>query len=99
MSGHLDDSVNMNWASYHVSRKSALLVAGIQRRRSWRTMLGMFVLLVALMGGMLACGGKASSGGGGGTSIPGTTSGTYTVTVTGTSGVITATGVVTFNVQ
>jgi hypothetical protein len=61
-------------------------------------MLGLIVLL-ALLGGMLACGGKASSGGGGGISIPGTTAGTYTVTITGTSGATTATGVVTLTVQ
>jgi hypothetical protein len=71
------------------------------RRRSWQTMLGMLVLLVALTGGVLACGGGGSGGGGGGggTSNPGTTAGTYTVTVTGTSGTTTATGTVALTVQ
>jgi subtilase family serine protease len=53
------------------------------RRRSWRAMLGMVVLLVTL-GSLAACGGGGSSGGGT-TTIPGTTAGTYTFTVT-TSG-------------
>jgi hypothetical protein len=61
-----------------------LLFLGIPaRRRSWRAMLGMLVLMAAL-GTMAACGG----GGGGGTNPPpvtdpGTSAGTYTFTVTG----------------
>ena len=73
------------------------------RRRSWRTMLGMFALFVALAGGVLACGGGGgSSGGGGGGSgggISGTTSGAYTITVTGTAGSTITTGTVTLTVQ
>ena len=53
------------------------------RRRSWRSMLSMLALL-AILGGMAACGGGGSGGGGGGTTIPGTTAGTYTFTVTAT---------------
>ena len=77
----------------------ALLLGIPARRRGWLKMLGVFVLLVALAGGALACG-----GGGGGTActpttITGTTPGTYTITVTGTSGSITSTGTVTLTVQ
>ena len=58
---------------------SVLFFFGIPaRRRSWRALLGMVALLVTL-GSLAAC------GGGGGTStttIPGTTAGTYTFTVT-----------------
>ena len=60
-----------------------LLFLGIPaRRRSWRAMLGMLVLMAAL-GTMAACG-----GGGGGSkpppvTDPGTSAGTYTFTVTG----------------
>lgn len=66
-------------------------------RRSWRTRLGPLVLLVILAGGLLACGSGYSGGGGGGNS--GTTPGSYTVTITGTSGGTTATGTVTLTVQ
>jgi hypothetical protein len=66
-------------------------------RRSWRVRLGPLVLLVILAGGLLACGSGYSGGGGGGNS--GTTPGSYTVTITGTSGGTTATGTVTLTVQ
>jgi hypothetical protein len=57
-----------------------LLFFGIPaRRRSWRTMVGMLVLMVTL-GGLAGCGG----GGGGTTTQTGTTPDTYTFTVTGT---------------
>jgi hypothetical protein len=52
------------------------------RRKSWRAMLGLLVLIAAL-GSLSACGG---GGGGGGTTTtpdPGTSAGTYTFTVTG----------------
>jgi hypothetical protein len=66
------------------------------RRRRWRTALAMLALLVTLMGGWLACGGSGSTCNG---NTPGTTPGTYTITVTGTSGSTTATGPVTLTVQ
>jgi hypothetical protein len=51
------------------------------RRRSWRALLGM-VMLLAAVGSLSACGG-GGGGGGGGSSTPGTTAGTYTFTVKG----------------
>jgi hypothetical protein len=74
-----------------------LLISPSQRRR-WRTMLGMVIFLAALTSGFLACGG-GSSGGGGGTTTPGTTAGTYTITVTATSGTLTATTPVSLTVD
>jgi subtilase family serine protease len=75
---------------------ACLLLIGIPtRRRGWRAMLGMLALLVVLAGGVIACGG--GSGGGGGN--PGTTLGTYTITVTGISGTITATNTISLTVQ
>ena len=77
---------------------ACILLFGIPMRRSrWKTMLGMIALLGAMTGGLLACGG-------GGTPCtpvvkPGTTAGTYTITVTGTSGTLTPTGTVTLTVQ
>ena len=59
-----------------------LLMIGIPaKRRNWRAMLGALVLMIAL-GSIAACGGGGGSSGGGGN--PGTTSGMYTFTVTGT---------------
>ncbi|MGA3226223.1 MAG: kelch repeat-containing protein [Acidobacteriaceae bacterium] len=77
---------------------ACLLFLGMpMRRRGWMTMLGTLALLVAFTSGLLACGGGSS--GGIGTGIPGSTPGVYTVTVTGTSGTTTATGIVTVTVQ
>jgi hypothetical protein len=58
----------------------------------------MMLLLAVLVSGVVSC------GGGGGTSCPnivstGTTAGTYTVTVTGTSGATTAQNTFTLTVQ
>jgi hypothetical protein len=80
---------------------ACLLLFGVSgRRRSWRTMLGMLALLMALAGGAVSCGGSGSVSGGGGTGgSSGTTPGTYTITVTGTSGTITQTGTVSLTVQ
>jgi subtilase family serine protease len=58
-----------------------------KRRRNWLAMLGFFCLLVSIAGIGCASGSTGSSGGGGGgTSNSGTTAGTYTITITGTSG-------------
>ena len=79
-----------------------VLLFGIPaRRRRWQTMLGMLVLLASFTSGAFACGGGGGNGGGGGGGggNTGTTPGTYTVTVTGTSGTINATGKVTLTVQ
>ena len=60
-----------------------LVFLGIpRRRRNWRSMLGL-VVLMALLGGMSACGGGGGGGGGGGTTYTGTAPGTYTIQVTG----------------
>jgi ABC-type glycerol-3-phosphate transport system substrate-binding protein len=54
------------------------------RRRAWRSMLGMLAL-IAVLGGLAACGGGSSGGGGGGgQSDPGTLAGNYTFTVVAT---------------
>ena len=53
------------------------------RRRSWRSMMGILVAMVAL-GVLSSCGGSGGGGGGGTTTIPGHSAGTYTFTVSGT---------------
>jgi hypothetical protein len=63
-----------------------------------------FVVLLALFvsAACMGCGGGgtvAGGGGGGGGTNPGTTPGTYTVTITGVSGGMTETGTVALTVQ
>jgi hypothetical protein len=55
----------------------------------------MLALLLALAGGVFACGGSS----GGVPSNPGTTAGTYTINVTGISGSTAATDQVTLTIQ
>lgn len=68
--------------------------------RTWRSILSLVLSFMALVGGVVGC-----SGGGGrvvacpGAITPGTTAGTYIITVTATSGAITKTGTVTVTVQ
>ncbi|MDI3253849.1 MAG: protease pro-enzyme activation domain-containing protein [Bacillota bacterium] len=68
------------------------------RRRSWKNLLGL-VLFAVVLSSVLGCGGSSNGGGGGGGGNPGTTAGTYTFTVTGTSGSITASTTVNVTVQ
>ncbi|MGD0096379.1 MAG: protease pro-enzyme activation domain-containing protein [Terracidiphilus sp.] len=70
------------WAGAGGGAVLALLVfLGIPaRRRSWRSMLGIIILMTAL-GGLSACGG---GGGTTTTTVPGTAAGTYSFTITGT---------------
>jgi hypothetical protein len=77
---------------------ACIMLFGIPaRRRRWRAALGMAALLIIVAGGLLACGGGSSSTCNG--ISPGTTPGSYTITVTATSGATTATGPVSLTVQ
>jgi hypothetical protein len=78
---------------------ACMLLFGIApQRRRWRTMLGMLILFVALTSGMLACGGGSQSTACNNVVTPGTTAGSYIVTVTGTSGSTTATNMISLTV-
>lgn len=92
---------DLPWYATGGAALACILLFGIPaRRHNLRTMLGMLALLVALTGGMLACGGGSTgNGGGGGPGNTGTTVGSYTITLTGTSGSTTANGTVTLTVQ
>jgi hypothetical protein len=85
------------WYTGGVAALACVLLFGIPaRRRRWRLALAMLALLAALMGGFMACGGSVIVDCPG---TAGTPTGTYTITVTGTSGATTATGPVTLTVQ
>ena len=74
------------WAEGGGAVLALLMFLGVPaRRRAWRAMLGMVVLMLAV-GSFSACGGGGggSNGGGGGGGSAGTTSGDYTFTVTAT---------------
>lgn len=74
------------WYATGGATLACILILGIPaRRRRWRSLFGIALLLVPLVGGIASCGGS-SSGNGGGTGSPGTTTGSYTITVTGTLG-------------
>ena len=70
--------------------------AGRRIKKRWVAMLGGGLLLLMLIGSLAACGG---GGGGGHQSQPGTTPGTYTVTVSATSGTLTHSSTVQLIVQ
>jgi hypothetical protein len=84
------------WYASGSAALSCILLFGIPpMRRRWRAGLGMLALLLALVSGVLACGGNGNGSGIGGGTSPGTTGGTYTVTITGASGTTSATATVT----
>jgi hypothetical protein len=72
------------------------------RRRRGQTIIGSLMLLIALAAGVSACGGgggTSGGGGGGGGGNSSTTSGTYNITITGTSGSATASATIVLTVQ
>jgi len=74
------------------------------RRRLWRNLIMFAAFAILFMGGVAACGGSGGGtggggGGGGGGGNPGTTSGQYTITVTGTSGSTIVTNTIALTVQ
>jgi len=86
------------WVAAGGATLACLIFLGIPaRRRSWRAMLGMLLLLAALATGAVSCGG--GGGGGGNTGHAGTTAGTYIVTVTATSGSVSAQSPINLRVE
>ena len=84
------------WPSAGGTALALVCLFGIpaRRRRNWMAMLALVVFFASIAA--IGCGGSSKGGGGGNT---GTTPGSYTVTVTGVSGTITQTTVVTLTVQ
>jgi subtilase family serine protease len=91
----LNRPMKLFWPSAGGAALAMLFFFGIPaRRRSWLSMLGLLAFFVSMAA--VGCGGSSHSGGGGN---PGTTPGTYTVTVTGTAGSATQKTTVTLTVN
>ena len=95
----MNEPEKLFWPSTGGAVLALVFLFGIpKRRRNWLAMIGLLVFFVSLAA--TGCGGGGGGGNnGGGTSNPGTTSGTYTVTVTGASTNISKTTAVTVTVQ
>lgn len=91
----LNQPLKLFWPSTGGAVLAVLFFFVPRRRRNWLAMMALFVVLVS--GLAIGCGGGSISNGG--TSNSGTTPGTYTVTVTGTSGAISKTTAVTLTVN
>jgi FG-GAP-like repeat len=94
--GALISPVRSRWYATGATLAMLILFGIPARRRRWCGLLGMLVLLGLVAAGVASCGG---SGGGGNSGSPGTTTGSYTVTVTGMSGSITQTTTVNLTVN
>lgn len=93
----LSGSIRSFGSSAGCAALACVLLVGIPgRRRRWTRAFGMILLLLSVVGGAAGCGG-ANTGAGGGSG--GTSLGSYTVTVTGTSGGITQKATVSLTVQ
>jgi hypothetical protein len=87
-----------NWYAKGGATLAFLLFSGFAaQRRKWLGLVGMLTVLAVLTGALAACGGGGTKGAG--NNDPGTTAGTYTITVTGSSGPTAATGTITLTVQ
>jgi hypothetical protein len=86
-------SSGLSWYAAGGTALAGILLFGLPgRRRAWQRMLSLMLLVVAA--GIIGCGGSSSGGGGGSTPA-----GTYTVTVTATSGSTKQTSTITATVQ
>jgi hypothetical protein len=92
--------LGLPWYTRSGAVLACLLLFGIApRRRKIRAMLGMFLLFVALASCIMACGGGSSGTACNNVVTPGTTAGSYTITVTGANGSATVNNTVTLTVQ
>jgi hypothetical protein len=97
--GSLAKPHGVPWYATTSATLACLLLFGIPMcNRNRRRMLGV-ILLLAIGCIVASCGGGGGGGGGGGQGNPGTSAGTYSVTVTGTSGTTTETTAVTLTVN
>jgi hypothetical protein len=88
-----NERLKLYWMPASGTALACILLFGLPaRRRRWRATLALLALLIVLSCGMASCGGAVSGGGGGGGGNAGTTTGIYTITVSGVSGSMTETG-------
>jgi hypothetical protein len=86
------------WPGSGVALACILLCGLFVRRRRWPAMLGLLLFAALVAGGVSGCvSGNSGAGSGGGGGNPGTAAGAYQVTVTASSGSVTAQ--TTINVQ
>jgi hypothetical protein len=78
---------------------AALLCFGLMPRRRWRRSMLLIALCVAATAGFIGCGGSPSGSSSAPPSNPGTTAGSYVVTVTATSGTAAASITVSLSLQ
>jgi Predicted protease len=91
---------NPNWYARGGTVLACVLLFGFRaKRRKFRTALSLVALLIAGACGVSSCGGGSKSSTCTPSTIAGTTAGSYTFTVTGTSGTATATRTVALTVQ
>ncbi|HEY1411699.1 MAG TPA: hypothetical protein VGF36_06130 [Rhodopila sp.] len=95
MAANPSDPSDRTWYAAGGVALAGILLFGLPgRRRNWQRMLSLLLLIVAV--GVVGCGGSSSGGGGGG---GGTPAGSYTVTVTATSGTVVQKSTITATVQ
>jgi hypothetical protein len=88
----------LDWRSGSTLLACVLFFSFGAYRRRWRAIFGALLLLISLTGGTLGCGGggNVTNTGGGN---PGTAPGAYQVTITASSGTLTAQTAINFQVQ
>jgi hypothetical protein len=95
--------VRHNWHAAGETALGLLVLFGIpaRTRRNWCTWVSLLLLLAGVSIGFTACGGGNSGGGSNPPPVtnPGTTPGTYVVTITATSGSVVATNTLNVKVQ
>jgi hypothetical protein len=95
-----NDPARIFWPSMGGSALACLLLVGLPSRRRKRFVLPAIALVSFLIvASALGCSGHLQSGGGGGGGNPGTTPGTYTITIMGTAGSLTEQATLTLSVQ
>jgi hypothetical protein len=97
---HQASSLQFSWYASGAVSLGCLLFMGMPHgRRRWRAFLGTVLLLICMTSGVSACGGGSGGSSTNAVTDPGTTAGSYTITITGTSGNITQTGTIGLTVQ